>query len=136
VLYGLTDFAGAGTLFRLAPSGSTPTYTHIVIYRFKGGNDGFDPDDTPGLVADRSGNLYGTTVTGGTYNSGTVFEVIPRGKHSTEHVLYTFHGGQDGANPYGGVIIDRAGNLLGPTEYGGQYNVGTIFSICCAPPTK
>jgi len=39
-------------------------------------------------------------------------------------VLHTFVGGSDGANPYGGVIADPAGNLYGTTYAGGTYNGG------------
>jgi len=132
VFYGLTDKTGAGTSFKLTPSGST--YTHSVIYRFKGGSDGSGPFDTPGLVADRSGNLYGTTVYGGgstacTDGCGTVFKLVRSGKRFAESVLYAFQGGTDGATPYGGVAIDRKGNLLGTTSSGGRSGVGTIFSI-------
>jgi hypothetical protein len=149
VFYGLTDGGGAkehkgagfGTVFELVRSGRH--YRHTVLYRFKGGNDGSVPDDTPGLVADRSGNLYGTTVYGGNaaacpseradkIGCGTVFKLAPSASGFTESVLYAFqaqNGPDDGANPWGGVIIDRGGNLLGTSESGGTSNNGTIFSI-------
>lgn len=138
VFYGLTMGGGEGngTVFELAPKG--PSYREEVLYSFKGGTDGSDPRDTPGLVADRGGNLYGTTETGGSTHCnagcGTVFSLVPSGKGFTEHVLHAFQGGYrgDGASPLGGVIIDRQGNLLGPTFKGGHSRSGTIFSVCCA----
>lgn len=144
VLYGLTNWGGArhdrglghGTVFELEPMGSK--YREKVLYAFKGHTDGSNPDDTPGLVADRSGNLYGTTLHGGggacSQGCGTVFKLVPSGSGFNESVLYAFQGDPDGANPYGGVVIDSKGNLLGPTYSGGLSNRGAIFSLCCAPP--
>ena len=81
--------------------------THeIVLYRFAGGNDGEYADTE--LVRDHAGNLYGTTVQGGT-GSGTVFQLTPAGVHN---VLYSFMGGSDGAEPYKGVTLGHDGSLL------------------------
>jgi uncharacterized repeat protein (TIGR03803 family) len=106
-----------------------------VLYRFKGVSDGATP--TAGLVADASGNLYGTTYAGGTSSLGTVFEVSPPGTAWTETVLYSFAGGNDGANPYGNLIFDKAGNLYGTTSAGGASanctgGCGTVFEL--SPP--
>lgn len=146
VFYGLTEQGGAkkgtgnGTVFELKPNGST--YTEKVLYSFQGGSDGSDPDDTPGLVADKNGNLYGTTAHGGGASAcsggcGTAFKLTPSGSGFTESVVYAFQGGSDGMNPYGSVAIDSKGKLLGPTYYGGsgpcevssQTGCGTIFSV-------
>ena len=62
-LYGTTEFGGAsgqGVVFKLSPGG-----TETVLYSFTGGNDGAFPNDIGSLIADRAGNLYGTTVNGG-----------------------------------------------------------------------
>lgn len=138
VFYGLTGqgrVGNNGTVFELAPKGSR--YREKPVYSFKGGTDGTGPVDTPGLVADRAGDLYGTTAAGGgTFDCGTVFKVVPSGRGFTEQVLYAFQGGGDGDKPYGSVVIDRHGNLLGPTFFGGGSNSGTIFSLCCAPPPR
>jgi len=73
-----------------------------VIYSFAGGVDGDYPDTD--LVADLSGNIYGTTVLGGTYGSGTVFMLSPDGNGGWTHtVLYNFTSGADGGQPYQGV---------------------------------
>src|ERR1700730_2097295 len=71
-LYGTTEFGGAsgqGVVFKLSPGG-----TETVLYSFTGGNDGAFPNDIGSLVADRAGNLYGTTLFGGTTGSGVVFK--------------------------------------------------------------
>jgi uncharacterized repeat protein (TIGR03803 family) len=47
-----------------------------------------------------------------------------------ENILYSFHGGRDGANPQSGVVFDKAGNLYGTTdEGGGSANDGTVFEL-------
>jgi uncharacterized repeat protein (TIGR03803 family) len=76
-LYGTTDEGGiynsGGTVFKLVP-GSGGTWTETVLHSFGNGSDGSSPQ--AGLVADGSGNLYGTTNAGGKYGFGTVFEVL------------------------------------------------------------
>ena len=66
-----------------------------VLHSFTGGSDdgGFP---AAGLIADSSGNLYGTTDAGGMGN-GVVFKLSPGG---TETVLYSFTGSTDGASPW------------------------------------
>src|SRR5664280_3872238 len=79
-------------------------------------------------------SLYGTTLEGGTYYSGTVFELTPAaGGGWTEKVLHNFNeNGTDGALPRAPLIFDAAGNLYGTTEYGGTYydsDLGTVFEL-------
>jgi uncharacterized repeat protein (TIGR03803 family) len=98
--------------------------TEKVLHSFLGGTDGIDPAAT--LAADSAGNLYGTTVQGGTGTActngcGTVFKLSPlAGGKWKETVLYSFTGGSDGKNPYGGVILDSKGDLYGTTVAGGS----------------
>lgn len=107
-----------------------------VLYDFSiNANDSYFPIGD--LVADKAGNLYGAAYGGGTYNSGTVFELIkPSTKDGawTETILYSFTGGADGANPDGGVIFDRRGNLYGTTYNGGgeSFPSGVVFEL--SPP--
>jgi uncharacterized repeat protein (TIGR03803 family) len=46
--------------------------------------------------------------------------VCPAAPAQTFQVLHNFTGGRDGANPYGGLAIDRAGNLYGTASTGGN----------------
>ncbi len=111
-LYGTTVFGGsggAGTVFKLASNG-----TETILYSFKGGNDGSAPE--AGVIMDKSGNLYGTTATGGPFGGGTVYKLNPNGN---ETVLYAFRGGSDGSWPHSDLVRDKAGNLYGTTQYGG-----------------
>jgi uncharacterized repeat protein (TIGR03803 family) len=83
------------------------------------------------VIRDASGNLYGTTVYGGSGTQcdtgcGVVFKVDRSGK---ETVLYSFSGGTDGSEPYGGVIEDASGNLYGTTFEGGAHKKGTVFKL-------
>ncbi|HEY2476342.1 MAG TPA: choice-of-anchor tandem repeat GloVer-containing protein [Candidatus Cybelea sp.] len=102
-------------------------WTEKVVHAFGSAGDGSSPYG--GLVADKSGNLYGTTVFGGTSNSGTVYELSHSHGKWIERILYSFSGGSDGANPNGALTLDRSGNLYGTAEDGGQSGHGVVFEI-------
>jgi len=105
-----------------------------VLYTFSGGRDGSGP--FAGLIFDSSGNLYGTTVSGGAYQDGTVFELTPGAAGVwTEHVLWDFTGGDNGGSTYSPVIFDAMGHLYGTTRDGGRDNVGVIFELTPAKGT-
>jgi uncharacterized repeat protein (TIGR03803 family) len=134
-LYGTTTECGAancpigydcGIAFKIDPHGH-----ETILYRFDNTAGGLSPFDT--LLLGSDGDLYGTTEAGGTsYFYGLIFKIDKRGN---ETVLYNFLGGSDGANPFGGLIQDAAGNLYGTTELGGGYNCadgngcGTVFKL-------
>ena len=83
------------------------------------------------LIADAAGDLFGTTFyTDGTSGDGTVFEVAKteRGYAKKPTTLVSFTGA-DGANPYGSLITDAAGDLFGTTYGGGVGNYGTVFEV-------
>jgi uncharacterized repeat protein (TIGR03803 family) len=69
-----------------------------VIYSFAGDEDGEYADTD--LAIDKAGNLYGTTVLGGDFGGGTVFQLSPSGNGWVHTVLYSFTGGPDGGEPY------------------------------------
>jgi uncharacterized repeat protein (TIGR03803 family) len=113
-IYGTTPHGGQGsngTVYKLTHSNGG--WTESVVYRFQGGHDGAIP--YAGLAFDQAGNLWGATGFGGSYNDGTIYQLVPSGGGWTENVVYVFHGGNDGANPYGGLIVDQSGNLYGAT---------------------
>ena len=123
-LYGTTEAGGAngsGTAFRLAPDG-----TKTILHSFAGGSDGINPYG--GVIADKSGDLYGTTYRGGAHGDGTVYEIAASG---TETVLHAFddESGSDGADPYAGLVRDKPGNLYGTTSVGGAHGQGSVFRI-------
>lgn len=129
-LYGTTFVGGlinAGVVYELSPDGNG--WTQTVVHTFTGEADGANPYYAD-VILDRNGNLYGTTVNGGTSNLGVVFELSPDGNGGwTETVLHSFSGGVDGANPYSGLVLDPYGNLYGTTYSGGGYDVGTVFQL-------
>jgi uncharacterized repeat protein (TIGR03803 family) len=118
-LYGTTFDGGIsnhGVVFELNPVGQ-----QTMLYRFTGGSDGQYP--YAGLLREAGGNLYGTTLRGGSGTGycdppgcGVVFKLDVTGK---ETVLYNFQWQEDGADPLGNLVMDGQGNLYGTTEIGG-----------------
>ncbi len=110
--------AGCGVVFVLTPPASGATaWTETVLYRFSGGNDGAAPID---INWNRFSELYGTTIDGGSHGKGVVFRLKHYRDSWKETVLHAFAGGENGAIPGGGVIIDKAGALYGVTSVGGN----------------
>jgi uncharacterized repeat protein (TIGR03803 family) len=138
-LYGTAYYGGLsrnGVVFELTPSGSGE-WSETVLHSFSGGADGGLPKGA--LAFDTAGNLYGTTVTGGTGDCssgcGVAYELSPGvGGQWTETILHnfcTYSNCSDGSLPEGGVALDSLGNLYGTTEAGGSgfSGVGTVFSL-------
>jgi uncharacterized repeat protein (TIGR03803 family) len=134
-----TTVSGCGTVFKLDPSGN-----ETVLYSFKGGSDGALPFQLGDgrLVRDAAGNLYGTTLEGGSgpctgrnqvvVGCGTVFKLDPAGN---ETVLYSFTGASDGAFPYAGLVMDPAGNLYGTaSSFLALGGFGTVFKLAGQTP--
>ena len=128
-LYGTTVVGGpafAGTVFELTP-GSGGTWTEKILYGFAG-TDGSEPYAS--LIFDGTGNLYGTTLAGGAYGFGTVFELVAGSNGTwTEKVLHSFTGGNDGANPESPLVLDSKGNLYGTTASAGPRDYGAVFEL-------
>jgi uncharacterized repeat protein (TIGR03803 family) len=132
-LFGTTESGGAsgdGTVFEIAKTSSGYASTPVILVSFNG-MDGAGP--AAGLMADGSGNLFGTTTGGGAYGEGTVFEIAKTtttttGYASTPVTLVSFNG-SDGAYPYAALIADGSGNLFGTTYDGGASGDGTVFEI-------
>jgi len=132
-LYGTTGVGGAydeGIVFELTPK-TGGGWTEKILHAFGNGRDGIQP--SPGLVFDTTGNLYGTTSAGGTYNGGTVFELTPKADGGwTEKILHDFGDGSDGSDPVAVLTFDSAGNLYGTTANGGSGclgGCGTVFEL-------
>lgn len=141
-LYGTTDSGGisgfpcpatgCGVVFSLSPS-SGSKWTESVLHEFSGAPaDGANP--VAGLVFDQAGNLYGTTIQGGSQDNGTVpygygavFELSPKSGGWSETMLYGFPG-TGGVEPVAPLIVDSLGNLYGTAE-NGQIVFGTVFEL-------
>jgi len=117
---------GCGVVFELL-RGTGGTWTEKVLHTFDD-QDGAFPNGP--LVFDGSGNLYGTTVIGGTYGKGVAFELVPSNGTWTLKVLHNFNpNSNDGSEPVSALIFDKAGNLYGATQFGGVYDYGTVFEL-------
>jgi uncharacterized repeat protein (TIGR03803 family) len=131
-LYGTTYYGGtggSGTVFELSRNGDGG-WTESVLHSFDAhGVDGYEP--AAGLVFDRVGNLYGTTLYGGTNGAGNVFKLTANGDGSwRESVLHTFsETDKEGFWPSASLVFDAAGSLYGTTLGGGRYGPGTIFQL-------
>ena len=120
-----------GVVFKVQPPATAPRtalqqWTETVLYEFEGPGGKY-----PGygnLVFDSAGNLYGTTEQGGANDLGVVFELSPVSGGWSETVIHTFSG-DDGAEPYGGLTFDNAGNLYGTTHEGGVPGYGVVFEL-------
>jgi uncharacterized repeat protein (TIGR03803 family) len=101
--------------------------TYSILTSFNGANGRYIYA-TP--LIDASGNLFGTTNGGGVYGCGVVYELVNNGGGSyTNNTLYNFTCGDDGGNPYGGVVEDSDGDLYGTTDEYGAYGVGVVFEL-------
>jgi hypothetical protein len=140
------------TLVISASTLSAAEWNEKVLYSFQGGTDGSTP--VGGVIFDSAGNVYGATQDGGSascrsiYQCGTVYQLTPpatKGDAWTETVLYVFQGNakNDGASPFGGLVMDSSGNLYGTTAYGGtgdcmllgsKLGCGSVFEL--SPPAR
>ena len=122
-IYGTTYTGGSngdGTIFRVQPgSGAFQS-----LYSFGGVTDGANP--YAGLVQ-INGLLYGSTVTGGGNDDGTLFSFSPQVSGAPLSVLHEFTGLSDGSNPQAAPISGGDGSLYGTAATGGDYQGGTVY---------
>lgn len=139
-LLGTTITGGAtsyGTVFEMLKTSTGYASAPSTLVNFNGSN-GEGPNG--GLIADSSGDLFGTTESGGANGFGAVFEVVATssGYASTPTTLVSFDG-TNGWQPTAGLVADSKGNLFGTTIKGGaSYDpsnpyvhpgFGTVFEI-------
>ncbi|MGA3092437.1 MAG: choice-of-anchor tandem repeat GloVer-containing protein [Terriglobales bacterium] len=131
-LYGTTMEGGNGTgdtgdgiVYSLTTTGN-----ETILHTFAGNQYGDGSEPYGGLTLDTKGNLFGTTINGGSScNCGTIYKLTKSGKNYTESVLHSFSG-SDGTNPYYVTLVfDKLGNLYGTTNGGGSYGNGTVFKL-------
>jgi len=136
-LYGVTGSGGTnshGVVYELTPNGNG-TWTESVLYNFcpqsgcPAGSEPYYP-----LVFDAAGNLYGTTLTGGSNSGGVVYELSPPPGGNgpwTESVLYNICQVTcpDGSQFIGGLLLDSHGNLYGVAQGGGTHSQGLVFEL-------
>ena len=123
-LYGTTMLGGWGTgvVFKLDPDGN-----ETILHTFGNAqSDGAYPESP--LVNDSRGNLYGTTIQGGTTGipGGVVFQISAQGVYS---VVYNFGGTLDGSAPAGPLLPGPDGSFFGTTSSGGTAGPGTVYQL-------
>ncbi len=132
-IYGTTYGGGAhegGTVYEVSPE-PHGKWKERVLYSFKDNSkDGGAP--WAGVALDAAGNIYGTTIAGGKYTHGTVFELVPVGKSGhKETTLWDFNG-TTGDESLGSLILYN-GNLYGTAERGGagagSEGDGVVFEV-------
>jgi uncharacterized repeat protein (TIGR03803 family) len=126
-LYGTTSAGGSygyGTIFELTPTGSS--WTETILHNFQDADDGAVPYG--GLIADKSGNFYGSATEGGTGGGGTIYELTEASGDWTFTVLYSNPGwGISGS--YRNLTLDASGNLYGTTHCDGADSAGTVYKL-------
>ena len=120
--------SGHGVVFRLS-LGTDGRWRETVVYNIAGGADGDGPGG--GVVMDKAGNLYGTTVAGGDPNCdcGVVYKLEPQAGGKWKYTVLHSFAGYDGAQPAANVILDSKGNLYGTTITGGAGGAGVAFEL-------
>jgi uncharacterized repeat protein (TIGR03803 family) len=131
LLYGTTSYGGNdlgdGTVFSLSPPKPGKGWTESILFQFDRSTDGFRPE--AGVVFDKAGNLYGTTLFG-SFGGAEIFELSPpagQGDPWTETTLYNFGCGSDGCEPVGNLI--SIGNWLYGAAEGGTRGDGVVFKL-------
>ena len=128
-LYGATVGGGAngcGAVFELAHQNKA--WKESVIYNFTGGGDGCWPE-FGSVTIPKSGEIYGTTGAGGSYNQGVIYLLTRSNGTWSESTLYNFTGGNDGGQVFAGVTLDPAGNIFGAAAYYGSDNYGAVVKL-------
>lgn len=119
-LLGVDTSVAGGVVYKLQTSGAG----FQVIHQFVSA-DGHSPQAA--VLEASDGFLYGTTVGGGSANSGVVFKLAKDGSQFA--VLHHFAGGADSAGGYGGLIEGSDGYLYGTTDFGDGTTRGTIYKL-------
>ncbi len=124
-LYGTTQAGNGndGIVYELTPSNGGWTYTLVYNLPELGTCQGYTGPESP-LVVDGTGNLYGAAVGGGANCLGYIFKLSPSNGSWTFTDLHDFTDGNDGANPYGSLVLDPSGNLYCSADFGGGTGCG------------
>jgi hypothetical protein len=108
---------GNGAVVRLSPSGQAQKWSETILYRFRGGRDGFRPTN---LVVGPNGTIYGTA-------GHTIFALNPpagQDKRWSKSTLYTFK-----HNVASSLTLAQTGSLAGVTFGEFDFGAGTVFQL-------
>lgn len=104
--------------------------TYKTIYGFKGASANEPTNPVSGVVADATGQLFGTLQNGPGTFSGGVFKLTAGASAWTAKILHSFGAMPDGSYPASGLAKDAKGNLFGTTQFGGAgLGGGTVFEM-------
>lgn len=139
-LYGTTPEGGAGrcgTVFKLTPpNNGSGAWTHQVLHEFANQNNGLGPFS--GLVADGSGQLYGTTSgdcgSNNEYGPAVVYRLKPpqTGQANWTYTVLHRFADKEGQLLVGALTPDGGGGFYGEAEGGGPDGQGAVYRI--SPP--
>jgi uncharacterized repeat protein (TIGR03803 family) len=135
-LYGTTFLGGKfgnGDVFRLTPNGTGWSFT--VLHSFcahtgcPDGSEGISgltyAGQSSGQPWDQASPLYGTTISGGHFGNGVVFQLVHNGTAWDESVLHSFQTSNYPNTP----MLDSAGNLYGAALTGGKFGYGILYKL-------
>ena len=120
-------------VFSAATEIASPAQTFKTLVGFDGIN-GRMPEYMS-LVQGYDGNLYGTTISGGANNGGSVFKITPGGKLTPIYSFCAQTNCADGGGPHAGLVLATDGNFYGTTAGGGtntycdNFGCGTVFRL-------
>jgi len=137
-VYGTADTGGSGRggiVFNLTRTGATSggVWVYAILHNFSQDENGYEPSG--GVILDAAGNLYGTTINGGSplCGCGVVYKLAPQPDGTWQYTLLHTFIGSDGAEPDANLTIGPDGNLYGTTATGGSGGGGVVFQIQIAP---
>ncbi len=119
-----TLLLGVGSLLAAAPAARAQAAATLTTLHSFSGSDGNDPQAA--LLQGSDGNLYGTTLRGGTGTYGTVFRISTAGAFTS---LYSFTDDTDGASPRSTLVQSSDGNFYGTAAFGGSSGNGTVYRL-------
>ena len=122
---------GCGTVYSLRPPARAPStvifdWSPSILYRFSGTDGQYPQGD---LTFDQAGNIYGTTVNGGSAGWGLIYSLTPSNGGWTQNILYQAQGNGDGEYAWSGVVFDQSGNLYGVFAQNGPYGFGALYKL-------
>jgi uncharacterized repeat protein (TIGR03803 family) len=129
-LYGVTNLGGSsvnsGVIYKMTLGGKI-----TILYRFCASGPCNDGQYPTGVIQASDGNFYGTTESGGTFGSGTIFQISPTGAFKLLYTFCSLANCADGGIPLFPPMQGSDGNLYGATNGGGtaQGESGVVYEL-------
>lgn len=127
-LYGVTNSGGSsvnsGVFYKMTLAGKITT-----LYSFCATGGPCDDGQYPtGVIQGSDGSFYGTTESGGKFNSGTIFQISPSGAFKLLYTFCSLANCADGGIPLFPPMQGSDGNLYGGTNAGGN-DGGEVYEL-------